>query len=185
MIDKFGMGLSVLILCEATGGDNFMSCAAWYSLWKSLPDAKVAVACRRPESMRYEVLRWAYRFHVPVFYYTEDPVRTALDRGLAEPLLVLRSDVMCLSPLDDSQIGMLSEGITNGETLCLAAKNASASPFCSLSGGCGAFVPSRWIDKDGHPFGKVDLLGRGDLTVNEKRIFSLWRKLCPLYDTIV
>jgi hypothetical protein len=182
-ITPLGSGLTVLIKCEATGADNFLAFAAWYSLSKNLPDAEVVIACRRPEDMEMDVFPWVYRIRVPFFYY-----RKSLDACKAKnPIFLISSDVMCLGLLDDVILDSLNSGVTtlDVESFCKPAKSSDHATFCSVKGGCGAFVHTNWIHKGGHPFGKVDLYSKGMLTVNEKRIFSLWKKLCPLYDNIV
>ncbi len=182
-IRKLGRGLTVLVTCEATGADNFLAFSAWYSLTKNLPDAKVVLACRRPRVPVMDVFPWAYRVGVPFFYHSKSDAT----ENMGGPVFVIPADTVCLEPLGGAVLDAVNSGerVVDGGVFCLPAKNQDPVTFCSLRGGCGTFVPSEWIDKGGHPFRRADLYGKGDLTVNEKRVFSVWKKLCPLYDNIV
>lgn len=183
-ISKLGRGLTVLISCEATGADNFLAFASWYSLTKNLPDAQIVIACRRPLHPSMDVFPWVYRLQVPFFYHQKDCPDIKVGDS---PILMIPADTMCLQPLDDDLLMRLSRSdlIVDGHDLCLPAKTFDPVVFCSLRDGCGLFVPSKWLHKGGHPFRRTDLYEKGTLTLNEKRVFSLWKKLCPLYDTIV
>lgn len=187
-IDNLGDGLSVVIACEATGLDNFLAFASWYSFSKNLPDARVAVACRRPDSPRFDAFRWVRKVGVPFFYHKtqKDPVGEATARGHAShPVLRVPPDVMCLAPFGDGEVDLfLGRGVVDGGAVAGAAAG-EVSALCSVRGGCGSFVPAAWIDNGGHPFGKADRFFKGQLTLNERRIFSLWKKSCPLYDHVV
>jgi hypothetical protein len=183
-IDQLGSGLRVIIQCEATGMDNFMAFASWYSFHKNLPDASVEIACARPDEIRFDVFPWAYRLRVPVFYHRKNEMPSYDET--TKPLLLASRYIMCLEPLDATMMKVFEgQMVVNADHHCFSAKNSNPAVFCSLSDGCGSFVPDKWIHKGGHPFGKADLFGRGELTVNEKRVFSVWKKLCPLYDNIV
>lgn len=67
--------------------------------------------------------------------------------------------------------------------LCVDAKD-SPNPIVSLEKGCGRFVTTKWIDRKGCPFGKANRFYTDTLTVNEKRILNLWKKLAPLYKAV-
>jgi hypothetical protein len=187
-INQFGNGLQVLILCEATGADNFLAFASVYSLQKHLPDAQLAIACKRPEQMMFDVFPWAYKLGIPFFYYQKnEPTAVAIKRNyLKLPILTLSCDIMCLSPFDQEILDRIDpNGITDGCSLANSVKSQDLSSLCSIQEGCGSFVPASWIHKGGHPFGQTNLYGRGNLTRNEKRVFDLWKKLCPVYDGIL
>ena len=177
-----GDGLTVLINCEATGADNFLAFASWYSLRMNLPDADGVIACRRPDEVTMDVFPWVYRLNLPFFYYRKSlPISET-----GKIVLMMSPDVLCLSPLNDLILRAVNSGdhFFDVANFCLSAKNPSHAVFCSVSEGCGAFVPAKWIDKGGHPFGKADFYSKGYLTVNEKKVFSIWKRLCPLFDNV-
>lgn len=169
-IDPLGDGLRVVIRCESTSLHSFLSFAAWYSFAKNMPDAHVLLSCCRPSEPRVDAFRWAYRLGVPVFYRSN-------------PGFEIAPDVMCLGPLDDASLHAISAGKTVGE-IAIPAKSDAIACLCSLSGGVGTFLPSRWEGRGGHPFGRSDHYARGPLTVNEVKIFSLWRRMCSLYESV-
>ncbi len=170
------------------GSDNFMSFACWYSLHKNLPDANILLACERPEEMKMDLFQWVYRLQIPFFYYQKtDPITQAIQTDKATyPILTLPCDTICLDTLDHTIIDKINDNkIIVGEELCLSAKNPETAVFCSLKEGVGAFVPSRWIYRGSHPFKNADMFSKGDLTMNERRIFQLWKKLGRIFDTLV
>tara|TARA_Y100000034_G_scaffold117749_1_gene157565 strand:- start:14526 stop:15227 length:702 start_codon:yes stop_codon:yes gene_type:complete len=68
--------------------------------------------------------------------------------------------------------------------LCVDAQS-HPNPLVTFEKGCGRFVTARWIDKNkGCPFGKAGRFQKDSLTVNEKRIIDLWKKLAPLYKAV-
>lgn len=68
--------------------------------------------------------------------------------------------------------------------ICSNAQSTTNSLVC-YEKGCGRFVTSKWIDKiKGCPFGKASRFKTDSLSVNEKRILDLWKKLAPLYKAI-
>ncbi len=192
-IDPFGHGLSVLIACESNGINNFLAFSCYYSLQKNLPDAKMAIACTRPTDPQVLPFSWVHRLGIPFFYRSHNSfaAKIAHRRGLlSPPILVLPSEIVCLRSMSPNVLASLSEQskpYTTEDKITLPAKSPEPAVFCSLESGCGHFHPSRWIDMPGHPFSDeyLSLLSRGDLTVNESRVFALWKDMCPLYDTIL
>lgn len=70
------------------------------------------------------------------------------------------------------------------EGLCVDAQS-HPNPLVSFNKGLGRFVTAKWIDKNkGCPFGKANRFQTDSLTVNEKRILNLWKKLAPLYRAV-
>lgn len=67
--------------------------------------------------------------------------------------------------------------------LCVEAQQTT-NPLVSFNKGCGRFVTEKWIDKKGCPFGKAGRFQTDSLTVNEKRILDLWKKLTALYKAV-
>lgn len=184
-VTLYGDGLHILIDCDGRPGRDWMAFTCWYSITQVLPDAKVVVASERSG---HDMLRWCPRQRVPHFFYSrnQSPFLIALGRKLIEePVLMLGPEITVHEPLPDDLIGRISEGgpicVNNW---CLPAKSEVLSPFCSIEEGCGSFQSTRWIDRGGNPLGYADRFLKGDLTVNERRVFSLWNKAASLYDNI-
>jgi hypothetical protein len=77
-----------------------------------------------------------------------------------------------------------TENIPSVPHLCVDAQS-DPNPIVTFDKGCGRFVTAKWIDKKkGCPFGKALRFQTDSLTVNEKRILDLWKKLAPLYKAI-
>lgn len=173
-VDFLGNGLTVVIQCEANGADNFLAFASWYSLTKNLPDAEVIIVCQRPTEIEMDVFPWVYRVKVPFFYYQKTfPVFKTKNK-----VLTITPDIMCLGSLDKMTI----DKINANEDFVVKATNPEPAIFCSLKDGCGSFVPANWIHKRGHPFDKADVYLKGISTINEKKVFLIWKKLCPMYN---
>jgi hypothetical protein len=191
-INRYGDGLSVLICCQPTLPDAWLSFACWYSIRNSLPDAQVALACSEREKFNYSFFRWAFRAKVPHLIHAGPNVegvsaKIAIGRGIVnKPLLMVPSHVMVMDCLDDDTLLRLGsdEAILDVTDETLPAKGETLGRFCSVRDGVGSFVLDKWIDKNGYPFGSVDHFMKGPLTANERRIFQMWKRLGPLYDTI-
>jgi hypothetical protein len=61
-------------------------------------------------------------------------------------------------------------------------KSNELCTFVDYSNGCGKFVTSAWIDKDGVPF--KDALSRFsivDMSVNESKLLEIWKNAYGIY----
>jgi hypothetical protein len=190
-ITPYGDGLFILISAHPTLMDSWLSFACWASIQRQLPDSKVIVACCDRGKYNHEFFRWTHRAKVPHFVYSgsqniETASSIARSRGLVTgPILVVPSYVMVLDSLGDEIVQVLNtDGFYEAESHTLPAKNTELSRFSSVLSGVGSFVPDKWIDRNGYPFGNVDRFSKGPLTANERRVFQLWKKIGPLYDTI-
>jgi hypothetical protein len=184
-INQYGDGLTVLITSSNKPGCDWMCFTSWYSVRQSLPDARVVVACERGN---YEMLKWCPRQKVPYFFHStsQDPRLIALERSLArEPILIMSPETTVHEPLSEDLMSHVKEhGTVWIDAWCLDAKSPDISAFCTIREGCGSFVPSRWIDMGGNPLGYAGRFLKGELTANERRVFTLWQKAAPLYDSI-
>ncbi len=61
VISPSGNGLSVLIHSNYNHHANWMAYASWYSIYKTLPEAKVAIAVGRASSIQHYYYHWVYR----------------------------------------------------------------------------------------------------------------------------
>jgi hypothetical protein len=111
-ITSTGKNLSVLVCSDYNFIFNWMSFAAWYSISKNLPDAKVAVVSSR-NNINLQLYRWVNKIDAKFFLHTNVgkannlpylnklySVYVALKEGLVEqPCLVLDADMMALRGL--------------------------------------------------------------------------------------
>lgn len=110
MITETGGNLSVLITTET--GKDWETFATWYSIYKNLPDAKVAVTCVRNGETPFHYFQWAKRLNLKVIHHDPfdsnnqiasrlDSVRKAITAELiTSPVLVVNPLVMTIDVLD-------------------------------------------------------------------------------------
>lgn len=108
-ITESGENLSILICTDYQFIYHWMSFAAWYSISKNLPDAKIAVVCSR-YPINLNLYSWVYKTNTKFFCYPDVGrknalpylnklygVYIALKEGLVtQPLLVIDADMMAL-----------------------------------------------------------------------------------------
>jgi hypothetical protein len=120
MINKTGQNLSVLIIAEA--GQDWQSFSTWYSVFKSLPEAKTVIACKRNGETPFQFFQWAKRLKVPVIKANNlygdlnsandlNCIVLALRRKLIDNnVLVFRNLSLCLEPFDDVLVNQINLG---------------------------------------------------------------------------
>lgn len=186
-VDFLGYNLNVLVTCSSKPVEAWKTFATYYSFCLNAPDAKLTFAIRRPSDPGDRgVLPWAQHLGLCCFFYGEglDPVEISKKRNYVEtPLLILPAGAMLLSELPQEILEI--EGELDGESLCCEAKSTEeVRPILRVEGGCGGFVMEKWIDNGGHPFRRIGVYQRGEMTMNEIRVLSFWQKLSPVYDAI-
>jgi hypothetical protein len=67
MITKTGKNLSILIVAET--GKDWETFGTWYSIFKNLPDATVAIASLRNKETPFMLFQWAKRLGIPLFHF--------------------------------------------------------------------------------------------------------------------
>lgn len=109
-ITEYGGNLSVLITTET--GQDWQAFATWYSIYKNLPNAKIAITCARNSETPFHYFQWAKRINLPVLRH--DPIDPkdeiasrldAIDKALAgkiiqTPVLVVKPLIMIIDVLD-------------------------------------------------------------------------------------
>ena len=110
MIGETGKNLSVLIVTE--NGKNWETFETWYSIFKNLPDAQVAIACQRTKSIPFQLFQWARRLKLNLFFHnalTEtdsianrfNAIRQALQRTMiGDNILVIPPLAVVIDVLD-------------------------------------------------------------------------------------
>lgn len=79
MITETGENLNILI--NAATAEDWMTFASWYSVFKNIPDAKVAIICNRNQRVEFQNFQWAKRLNIPLFYQIESEFLTKI-RGI-------------------------------------------------------------------------------------------------------
>lgn len=102
MITETGNGLSVLITTET--GQDWQAFGTWYSIYKNLPDAKIAISIARNEETPFQYFQWTKRINIPVIRHnmfdTENPIASRLDViGKAISLKMIESPILAIKPL--------------------------------------------------------------------------------------
>ena len=206
MISSIGDNLNILISCNYTIHDNWMSFLCWYSLTKNLPQAKVVIACNRTmNSGNSELFGWTRKCNIPFELHKstdrEGQINLVLQKGIVvAPLLVLRPDTVAIRDFEESGFdtnileGKVLKASDLPEICCEAmVPNSDRSStkhyekpcvFVTYSNGWGKFVTSSWIHKGGCPFTSENRYGHGNMTTNETRIGKLWSAVSPLFQTV-
>lgn len=98
MITETGENLNILI--NACTAEDWMAFATWYSAFKNLPDAKIAIICNRNQLVEFQYFQWAKRLNIPLFYQVNESdfvskmrgIHLVLDKG------IFLTNVLCIEP---------------------------------------------------------------------------------------
>lgn len=119
MITKTGGNLSVLIITEPE--QDWQTFATWYSFFKNLPDAEVAIVSQRNGSTPFSYYQWAKRLNIRTMHrnqFTQSneylnwvmAVKSARDAGLVgHEVLVTAPLCMAVDVLDEKTLSRISE----------------------------------------------------------------------------
>lgn len=198
--------MNVLIVTEPN--QNWQTFATWYSVFENIPDANVAIRCIRNKETPMELYQWAKRLNIPIAcigreFQDNFSNRLSIARNVPVPCLVLTPLTMVLekfkkpnesfianehvifsNSVDEfdnwlNAIQLEGKGFNDPEnTYCKEAKETKkATNLVSYKKGCG-----RWIDTlRGCPFSNAAGLATEDMTVNERRIIEMWKRMVNLY----
>lgn len=122
-VEESGKGLSILISSSYNHHSNWMAYSCWYSIYKNLPEAKVAITVGRPSNNENYYYHWVYK-HNDLRYslhknynhqlksnYINKLFGTylALKEGLVkQPLLVLDCDMVAIESLNPEVVKVLN-----------------------------------------------------------------------------
>jgi hypothetical protein len=177
-----------------------MSFLAWYSFYRNIPEAKVAVACNRL-LMKHQLFDWAKRCDVPLAIRKSDtPLSHAkyfLEKGiLSFPLLILTTpDIVAVRELANASIFDKSFSVPKaifltemtepveryGQSVIFDVKGKDFETFMTYENGWGKFVTSSWINKEIHPITPLWKYEEADMSANERRLAELWKDFTPLF----
>jgi hypothetical protein len=115
-INETGENLDILIYAELS--QDWETFGTWYSITKSLPDAKIAVAINRSKDVPFQSFQWAKRLSVPHWYRNANPscddrLEAALQarkskRLISERMLVVDALTMFVDVLTSQQRSILN-----------------------------------------------------------------------------
>lgn len=126
MINKTGKNIDVLIASKVS--TDWATFAAWYSVMKKLPSAKVTIACMRTGETPYQLFQWVRRIQNTNFIkykkFSESETSNKLSvlnslqqsGTIGENILLLDPYMMVLDVLNEEMIDILSKGISFRET---------------------------------------------------------------------
>ncbi len=145
----------IKVFCEESKLHEWTSFAFWFSVTKNLPDYEFNLICKRGNRQ----FLWPYRCNVKI-------LRKKTQDGLyfTHPLHMAVRNTKDLS--------------------IVKPKSNEFGTFCDYGEGCGKFVVSQWINRDGGPLSCVRLVMNKDMSINESKIFDLWRNMFSLYQFV-
>ena len=153
--------IGFLIRCPNKIGYGWMTFASWYSFYKNIPDAQIAIFAEKGM-----LLDWCWKLKIP-FSTQNDKFECFNGKKVIE----ISPTVMAVRPYNSiNNIGPSD------------AKSGEFTTLVDYNKGCGNFVTSEWINKYvAPPFGNaVKSFGRG-ASMNELKILSLWDKCSNIY----
>lgn len=199
MITNTGKNLNILIACDYTPCHHWMSFLVWYSFYRNIPEAKVAVVCNRL-LMKHQLFDWVKRCNVPFALRKSDTdlshVKYFIEKNiLSFPLLILSPDVIAVRELSDVSIFNKSFSVhkatfftemiepleRDGKSLVFDVKGKDFETFMTYENGWGKFVTSSWIDKEIHPITPLWKYEDVDMSFNERRLAELWKDFTHLF----
>jgi len=195
-ITSTGDNLQIFIHCQDKPEHNWMSFASYYSIIKTLPEAKPNLIIERvlPTRMYFS---WANRCHVPCYRFNGDIYDNIEKYKWAEkPYLIIQSNVMAIRELDDqwANIFKIPRRFFIGERMvfnngdmddfmddglhCADIKSSIAASFTHYHD-FGNFVLSEWINTNTSPLPYTTEFEVP--TVNAERVLGLWARAARLY----
>lgn len=191
-ISFIGKGLSIVISCDFVVHHDWMSFLAFWSMKKNLPDAKMALACRR--LAQADIFNWARKCSVPLIFHnyeTKEEIKDLILKNkkskLTEPLLMISPNMAFLRDFEEA--GFDTQGFRNNfdaekiDGLVSEAKSQNTTVCCDYSGGWGNFVTNEWINKQSIPLSGVNF-SAGIMSPNERRLAALWESATNMYQSI-
>lgn len=204
MIGNLGENLSVLIYCNHSVAHDWMSFLCWYSFYKNLPEAKIAVGCSR-SNLRFDLYFWTKRLNIDFEYMKGDSPISYMERfsskgKLSLPCLLVTPDILSVREMDghDGLFGAGKNSRKRGfmvvndpkagfepreDLFCEAVEN-KISNFVSYSQGWGNFNTAEWIDRDVNALTPYMRLSKSPSGLNEKRISELWHGAVNVFKNV-
>jgi hypothetical protein len=122
-ISATGDRLNILITSSYSVANDWMSFAAWYSIYRNLPDAETALLCARNFSEGQMAFDWPYRCGIKFFQHENVGVKLGCphisklyatyvalkEEFVQQPLLVVDADVMAVRSLSKETVNFLND----------------------------------------------------------------------------
>lgn len=176
MISPIGQGLNILISCNYSLEHNWMSYLCWYSIKKTLSDAKVYIYSKR-ENITGCLFLWTKKVNVPFKTYSGDLKK--------ESFLIVPPHVMAIRDFEEANIDPnFTQGYLEDTNFLKDAKSNDFCVFSSYLNGWGNFVTSEWINNTTCPLLVFRKFPTKNMSMNEKRIEKLWDNSIPLFRNI-
>lgn len=190
-ISELGKNLNIVIPCDYSFSHNWMSFICWYSISKNLPEANVIIVCNR-KKMSYHLFSWTKRCKVKLIINKDTDLQgqisCVMKNDVQEPILVVSPDTVCIRDLGECKIdvNLWKETIlANCHSDILSnCKDSNISLFASYREGWGAFVTSKWIDKESCPLVSSLDFKTSNMTVNESRLRKIWNSAIYLFNNV-
>lgn len=182
MIPSLGYGLNIVISCEYTPSNNWMSYLSWYSISKNLPEAKVFVSCKRSDIIS-PLFIWTKKASVPFKMHSKE-VENVFN---LQSFLVIPPHVLAIRDFQEAfEEPIFENNITLIENTSFVkeAKTNEFCVFCSYLNGWGNFVTAEWINSFICPLLTLKKFSKLNMTINEKRIEKIWSNSISLFNTI-
>lgn len=176
-----------------------MSFLAWYSFYRNIPEAKVAVACNR-FLMKYQLFDWTKRCDVPFALRKTDTIlshaKYFIEKNIISfPILILSPDVVAVRELSDVSVFNKSFSVSKAtfltemtepvdrhdNSLVFDVKGKDFETFMTYENGWGKFVTNSWINKEIHPIASFWEYDGVNMSPNERRLAELWKDFTPLF----
>ena len=173
---------SFVIVTQQNHQHEWMAFACWYSIHRNLPENKVAVVF--PRSSKHHQYTWLNKCHVPYLTYPTDAtpeqaVNTLIEnKVISSSVIVIQDHHMIIRDIEDNV-----DSIVTCETLPFYA-NCDSENGCIVDyTKCGKFILDEWLEKEQkHPFYNTSQFMARNRTVNEQRVFQLWKQMGATFD---
>jgi hypothetical protein len=172
---------NLIIATNQSTHHEWMAFACWYSLNRNLPDHPVAVVF--PRSNQSHQYTWLNRCKIPYLSYgAETTEQQAIDKLIrhrvictaGEPVVVFRDYMMAVREPNLNITGIVAAENLSGYSTCSNEEPADIVEYLT----CGKFIVAEWVEKEKrHPFNRTAQLMSRNRTINEQRVFHLWRQM--------
>lgn len=172
---------SVVITTQQSNHNEWMAFASWRSVNKLMPGSKIASVF--PRSHKANHFLWMNRVSLPYLTYGWEmtqarAIENLISAHIITPnVLVIKDTMMVVKPLKLQPW----EGVKTAEELDLIGEDKPVADYTE----CGKFKLNEWVEKEKrHPFHRTASLVSKNRTVNEQRVFQIWRRLGNSFDFI-
>lgn len=175
--------INFIITTQQSIHHEWMAFACWYSIHRNSPESKIAVVF--PRSLQQHQFIWLNKCHMPYLAYSVDAsVGQAINilienKVIAPPIIIIKDHHMVIRELEDK----ITDIVTCEELSCHTKCSSEDAVAIVDYQECGKFILKEWLEKEQkHPFYQTAQLMARNRTVNEQRVFQLWRQMATTFD---